>query len=133
MTQYEQEHLGSLQKKRRLLREKVLCAENCQFDRWSFNNGITLNEHCPIDCPVYQLNTQFRKQNSMAAMQAYQSFGEIKDQAKNKADLASLESAIEQENLEMQKTNKMMVQSKADLNEDEEEREVEEFQAEDNT
>ena len=45
----------------------------------------------------------------MAAMQAYQSFGEIKDQAKNKADLASLESAIEQENLEMQKTNKMMV------------------------
>ena len=68
----------------------------------------------------------------MAAMQAYQSFGEIKDQAKNKADLASLESAIEQENLEMQKTNKMMVQRKADLNQDEEEREVEEFEAEDN-
>ena len=116
MSQYEQQHLGSLQKKRRLLREKVLCAENCQFDKWSFNNGISLNEHCPIDCPVYKLNTQFRKQNSMAAMLAYQSFGEIKDQAKNKADLASLESAIDQETLEMQKTNKMMVQHKADLN-----------------
>ena len=66
----------------------------------------------------------------MAAMQAYQSYAEIKDQEKNKNDLASLESAIEQENLEMQKTNKSMLQRKADLNQDNEEREIEEDQEE---
>ena len=74
----------------------------------------------------------------MAAMQAYQSYAEIKDQEKNKNDLASLESAIEQENLEMQKTNKSMLQRKADLNQDNEEREIEDekedqaFEAENN-
>ena len=42
-------------KVRRLLREKILCGENCQISKWSFLKGLQLNEHCPVDCDAYKL------------------------------------------------------------------------------
>mgnify|MGYP006105188665 CR=1 FL=1 len=49
------EYMKLLKTKRRQLREKILCAENCEFEKWTFLTGITLNKNCPVDCPVEEL------------------------------------------------------------------------------
>ena len=68
MSSYEAEHLVSLKKRRRHLREKVLCAENCKMEKWSYLNGITLDKHCPTDCPVYQLSEKLSHKTSREAL-----------------------------------------------------------------
>lgn len=49
------QHLKILKKRRRQLREQILCADNCMFEKWSFMTGVSLSETCPTDCPVYEL------------------------------------------------------------------------------
>ena len=49
------EYMKLLKTKKRQLREKILCAENCEFEKWTFLTGISLNKDCPVDCPVEQL------------------------------------------------------------------------------
>lgn len=56
MDQLQKERLAELRKQRRVTREKILCAENCQLMRWSYLTGIHLNQNCPIDCPENELN-----------------------------------------------------------------------------
>jgi len=91
MSSYEAEHLASLKKRKRHLREKVLCAENCKLEKWSFLNGIKLDKHCPTDCPVYELNGSMDHQSSLAALKVYNSYFEIKDMNKNKKILKGLD------------------------------------------
>lgn len=100
MSSYEAEHPSSLKKRRRQLREKVLCAENCKIEKWSFLNGIKLDKHCPSDCPVYELNGTMAHKSSLIALQKYNSYFEIKDMKKNKKILKGLDYQIaEQEEI----------------------------------
>ena len=97
MSSYEAEHLTSLKKRRRQLREKVLCAENCKLEKWSFLNGIKLDKHCPTDCPVYEMNGSMAHKTSLEALKAYNSYFEIKDMQKNKKILKGLDYQINEQ------------------------------------
>jgi|TARA_B110000285_G_C14847559_1_gene478359 hypothetical protein len=88
---FQAKRLGALKKERRHYREKILCAENCQFEKWSFLTGISLNENCPVDCPLSTLNGEMKFKSSVAALDAYNSFGEIQDIAQNKKELEKID------------------------------------------
>ena len=91
---YQQERLIELKKERRHLREKILCADNCQMTKWSFMTGIRLNQNCPIDCPINELNGQMKFKTSISALEAYNSYFEIRDLDKNKNELKTLDFKI---------------------------------------
>ena len=78
--------------------------------------GITLNENCPNDCPVDELIGQMKHKSSRSALEAYNSFFEIRDLDKNKKDLDVLDSKIDNE----EKKFKKMIddQEKADAMKD---------------
>ena len=41
---YAAQHLKVLKKRRRQLREQILCADNCSFEKWSYITGVSLSE-----------------------------------------------------------------------------------------
>jgi len=41
--------------------------------------GIQLGANCPIDCPTYELNGQMKFKTSVAALEAYNSYFEVRD------------------------------------------------------
>lgn len=106
MSSYEAEHLLSLKKRRRHLREKVLCAENCKMEKWSYLNGITLDKHCPTDCPVYQLSEKLGHKTSSEALKSYNSFFEVKDMNQNKKILKGLDYQIQEQEEIAEKSEK---------------------------
>lgn len=96
--QYQQERLSELKKQRRLLREKLLCAKNCELQKWTYLTGMSLNPNCPIDCPMNELNGQMKFKTSISALEAFNSYFEVRDQAKNKEELQKLDFQIEETN-----------------------------------
>jgi hypothetical protein len=91
MDEIQQQRLTDLRKQRRSYREKILCAENCQFVKWSYMTGIRLSQNCPIDCPENELNGQMKFKTSLTAMETFNSYFEIRDLVKNKANLSQLD------------------------------------------
>jgi hypothetical protein len=49
--------------------------------------GLSLGENCPVDCPVNELNGQFKYKTSKAALEAFNSYFDIRDAEKNKQAL----------------------------------------------
>ena len=90
------QHLKILLKRRRQLREQILCADNCLFEKWSFTMGISLDENCPLDCPVQELSGQLDHTNSQEALAAYLGSPEIKNNGINKEELAKLDRKVDQ-------------------------------------
>jgi len=58
--------------------------------------GIQLGANCPIDCPTYELNGQMKYKTSSAALEAFNSYFEIRDVNKNKAELEKIEVQIKE-------------------------------------
>lgn len=65
--------------------------------------GLTLNENCPVDCPVNQLSGQLKYKTSRAALEAYNSYFDIRDFEKNKVALQQIDSKIEQHEKQFKK------------------------------
>jgi len=77
-------NLKALRTKRRALREKLLCSTNCQFQEWSYLQGIKLSEQCPMDCPIKQdLEGRLIGRTSVEAMDKYQGHSSIRSVDKN--------------------------------------------------
>jgi len=87
MDKIQAERLVELKRERRLYREKILCADNCQLNKWTFMTGIQLSTACPIDCPENELNGQMKFKTSIAALEAYNSYFSIRDLEMNKTEL----------------------------------------------
>jgi hypothetical protein len=58
--------------------------------------GVSLNENCPSDCPVYSLQGRLDHANSNDALVAYQNSPEIKNNAKNKDELTILDRRVQE-------------------------------------
>ena len=104
--------LQSFKLERRHLREKILCAYNCQFEKWSFMTGLTLAENCPVDCPVNQLSGQLKYKTSRTALEAYNSYFDIRDFEKNKASLHQIDLKIEQHEKQFKRIEQKSQQEK---------------------
>ena len=105
---FQAQHLAIMKKRRRQLREQILCSDNCQFEKWSYMTGVQLNENCPVDCPVFALQGRMDHHSSAEALSAYNQFPEIKNAEKNKRDLGQLDAQVDQQE---EKLN-LLVQSK---------------------
>ena len=53
-----------------------------------------MNENCPVDCPIAVLNGDLKYKSSLAALDAYNSFDEVKNIAKNKKELEKIDLQI---------------------------------------
>ena len=91
------QHLKILVKRRRQLREQILCADNCSFEKWSYITGVSLSEQCPVDCPVYQLQGALDHANSQEALMAFQNSPEILNNNNNKKELSVLDSKVDKQ------------------------------------
>ena len=85
------QRVKELKTNKRHLREQILCANNCQLEKWSFMTGIQLNANCPIDCLENELNGQFKYKTSMAALKAFNSYKEIQNLDLNKEILEKID------------------------------------------
>ena len=103
---FQAQKLQNLKKQRRQLREKILCSDNCQFEKWSFMTGLSLGENCPIDCPVNQLSQQFKYKTSKEALEGYNSYFDIRDAEKNKVALSKIDQQIEQYEQQFERVEK---------------------------
>lgn len=90
------ENLKQLKTQRRRLREKLLCSTNCQFERWSFLQGIHLSKQCPVDCPLRKdLQGQMIGRASTQAMDAFFSHPDIAKAPQNAQVLAETDQEID--------------------------------------
>jgi hypothetical protein len=61
--------------------------------------GIQLNQQCPLDCALNELKGTMKFKTSLVALEAFNSYFEIRDFDKNKQELKELDYHIkDQEN-----------------------------------
>lgn len=97
MHEIHSQRLADLKKQKKQLSEKVECAEKCQFDKWTYLTGIQLSASCPMDCPLNEIKGQMKYKTSVAALETYNSYFEIRDIKENKEKLKQLNFQIREQ------------------------------------